>query len=236
MSLQIKGFIETSFLDWDGKVVSTLYVAGCSFRCPFCHNSGLLFTPEKYELVPWEKIAAFLLERRDFIDGICLTGGEPCLHQENGLFEFLRQIKKLGFQIKLDSNGYQPECLEKIIAEKLVDYVAMDLKGPLDKRYDQLSGVKTDLSKIRSSLAIIQRSGLDYEFRTTVVPTLLYNGEIEAMAEEIKGAKKFVLQQFVPDHCLSGSLREIKPYSREKFVELAELAKKFVPNTCLRGV
>ena len=233
--LEIKGFIETSFLDWDGKIVSTLYVAGCNFRCPFCHNAGLIEKPQEYETVPLTQIEKFLLERRDFLDGICLTGGEPCLHKNRGLFEFLRQVKDLGFQVKFDTNGTDPECLKKVIDQKLVDYIAMDVKGPLDERYDRLSGVKTDLDRIKDSIKIIRESGLAYEFRTTVVPTLLGRKDVEDIAKYIAGADKFVFQQFVADHTWDEGLRSIKPYPREQLDEMVAAARAHVANTVIRG-
>lgn len=235
MNLEIRGFVESSFLDWDGKLVSTLYVAGCNFRCPFCHNSGLIENPQDYEIIPLEKIEEFMLERKDFLDGICLTGGEPCMHKKRGLFEFLRHIRELGFQVKFDSNGTDPECLKDVIDQKLADYIAMDIKGPLDERYDKLSGVKTDLSKIKRSIKIIRESGVPYEFRTTVVPTLIDTKDIEDIAKYITGAEKFVFQQFVAAHTWDESFRSIKPYLREKLDEMVEAARPYVANTLVRG-
>lgn len=236
MSLEIKGFIESSFLDWDGKVVSTLYVACCNFRCPFCHNSGLIEDPAQYETIPHERIEQFLRERKDFIDGICLTGGEPCLHKRKGLYEFLRRIKELGFRVKFDTNGADPDCLRDIINLKLVDYVAMDIKGPLDERYHKLSGIRTDIEKIKESIRLIMGSGLDHEFRTTLVPTLLDEKDIQDIARALSGAKKFVIQQFVPDHAWDKSLRAVKPFPREKINVMVGAAKEFVANTLARGV
>lgn len=233
--LEIKGFIETSFLDWDGKIVSTLYVAGCNFRCPFCHNAGLIEKPHEYETISPERIEKYLLDHEDFIDGICLTGGEPCLHQERGLFRFMKRIKAAGFQIKLDSNGTRPECLRTALREGLVDYFAMDVKGPLDERYDRLAGVKTDLGKVKESISLIMESGVDYEFRTTVVPALVDAAGVEAIARHIAGARKYVLQQFMPDHCWDEKLRTVKPYERNKLEEMAALARPLVGEVLIRG-
>ncbi|NQU18035.1 MAG: anaerobic ribonucleoside-triphosphate reductase activating protein [Candidatus Saganbacteria bacterium] len=235
MELEIKGFIETSFLDWDGKVVSTLYVPHCNFHCPFCHNYGLIEDPKQYETIPIEKIENYLKGYKDFIDGICLTGGEPCMHKNRGLFDFLHRIKDLGFGIKFDSNGTDPECLKRVIEEKLADYIAMDIKGPLDVRYDKLSGVKTDLEKIKKSIEIIMKCGLPYEFRTTIVPTLLGSKEMRDIAEYLSGAKKFILQQFAPKNSWDESLRGIKSYEREKLEELQNIVKPFVANVLIRG-
>ncbi|NQT29862.1 MAG: anaerobic ribonucleoside-triphosphate reductase activating protein [Candidatus Saganbacteria bacterium] len=235
MDLEIKGFIETSFLDWDSKIVSTLYVAGCNFRCPFCHNFGLIENPASYETVLLKDIFDFLLLHKDFIDGICLTGGEPCLHKSKGLFEFLEQIKALGFLVKLDTNGTDPECLKKLIDKKLVDYFAMDIKGPIDERYAKSSRVKTDPLKIAESIKIIVKSKIPYEFRVTVVPTLLDNKDIYDIAKYLKGAQKFVLQQFVVDNCWDESFRNVKPYPKERLDEMLKLSKPFVANTVIRG-
>ena len=232
MNLEIKGFLETSFLDWDGKVVSTLFLPRCNFRCPFCHNSDLIENPQKIENVPLDRVESFLLRQKDFIDGICLTGGEPNLHDLSG---FLKRIKSFGFKIKIDTNGSNPEAIQKQIEAKLVDYVAIDIKGPLDERYDKLSGIKTDLDKIKKSVRLVMDKGIEHEFRTTVVPSLLDTGDIKHIAEFIAGAKKFVLQQFVAEHCWDKSLRSVKPYPRKKLEEMIEVSKAFVANTSIRG-
>lgn len=234
--LQIKGFLETSFIDWDGKIVSVVYVPLCNFHCPFCHNSGLVKDPQIYETIAAEKIEKYLLEHKDFIDGVCITGGEPCLHEGSGLFEFMRKIKDLGFQIKLDTNGTMPEVLGKAIAEKLIDFIAMDIKGPLDGRYDKLSGVKTDIGKIKESIRIIKEGNVPYEFRMTVIPTLLGKKEIEAAAKYLAGAKLFILQQFDPKNTWDEALRTVKPYSKEELYGMAEAARAFIKDVRVRGV
>lgn len=236
MDLPIKGFTETSFSDWDGKVVSTLFVPDCNFRCPFCHNFGLVQNPEGYETIPLARIIKFLLEQKNFIDGVCLSGGEPCLSKNAGLFEFMQRVKGMGYPVKIDTNGSDPECLKKGIEEKLIDYIALDIKGPLDERYDKLAGVKVDLLKIKQSIRTIMESGLSYEARTTVVPTLLCRGEIEEIARFISGASKFVLQQFEPKLAWDKTLRLVSPFSRQELEEMAMDCKKFVPNTILRGI
>ena len=234
--LEIKGFIETSFLDWDGHVVSSIYLPYCNFKCPFCHNSGLVEKSHEYETIPLEKIEQFLLEHKDFIDGVCITGGEPCLHKNSGLFDFMKKIKQMGFKIKLDSNGYDPEALKEAIGSGLVDYIAMDIKGPFDERYDKLSGIKTKIKDVVESIKIIMSSNINYEFRTTVVPTLVDTKDIEDIARHIKGAMKFALQQFVPKNSWDESLRNVKLYSKEQMMDLQNICKNYVPNTILRGV
>lgn len=235
MDLEVKGFFETSFLDWDGKIVSTVCVPLCNLRCPFCHNSGLIEHPHTYENIPLKHIDNFLVEHKDFIDGVCLTGGEPCLHKNRGLIEYLKRIKKMDLLVKFDTNGTDPKTLKQLIDQKLIDYIAMDLKGPLDERYNKLTGVKTDLVKIKQSIELIRNSGLGYEFRTTVVPTLLDIKDIEDMAKAIAGAEKFALQQFVPENSWSEALRSIKPYEKEQLDEMVKVCQKYIANTIVRG-
>ncbi|MBN2057611.1 MAG: anaerobic ribonucleoside-triphosphate reductase activating protein [Candidatus Saganbacteria bacterium] len=234
--LQVKGFLETSFLDWDGKVVSTIFLPLCNFRCPFCHNSGLIETPENYDTVPLERIYAYLLEHRSFVDGVCVTGGEPCLHMNRGLVEFLRQLKDNGFLVKLDTNGSFPAALQRLLDENLVDYVAMDIKGPLDERYDRLTGIKTNLDKVKQSIALLGSKKIPYEFRTTIVPTLLAEADVADIFEQLKGTPKLILQQFVAENCWDESLRSLKPYAKEKLEAMARQATAHIREVKIRGV
>ena len=235
MTLEIRGLIECSLLDWDGKIVCTAFLPHCNFRCPFCHNSGLILNPGEYDAVTEEAVEKYMLDHKNFIDGICLTGGEPCLHRDKGLFEFLERIKGHGFLVKLDTNGTSPECIGRGIEKKLIDYIAMDVKAPLDERYEKLSGVKTDIEKIKRSISLIMGSGLPYEFRTTVVPGLLEEKDIEDLARCIAGADKFVLQQFTPGHTWDESLRSVKPYPKEKLEAMAAAARNHVKKVLIRG-
>lgn len=231
--MDIRGFLETSFLDWDGKVASVVFLPYCNFKCPFCDNGLLIESPEKLPEVKVEEIENFIRGRKDFIDGVVITGGEPTIHA--WLPELIKRFKALGIRVKLDTNGSNPNHLTTLITNHLIDYIAMDLKGPLNSKYHEAAGLKVDLDKIRESIKIIMNSGIDYEFRTTVVPTLHDDKDIEEMAKAIAGAKKFVLQQFVPDHTLDERLRIISPYPKEKLMAMAEIAKKCVPQTIIRG-
>ena len=236
MDLKIKGFLETSFLDWDGHIVSTVYLPGCNFHCPFCSNSGLVDDPDQYLDIPPEKVFAHLKKHPDFIDGVCITGGEPSLHKEKGLIGFIAKVKSLGLKIKFVTNGYDPELLQKLIQEKLVDYIAMDVKAPLNEKYNELAGVKVDLAKIRQSIELIINSGLDHEFRTTVVAHLLDKQDIESIAQSISRANKYVLQQFEPKYAHHEDMRDSKPYSKEEMAQMLTAAKKHISNTILRGI
>lgn len=232
--MKVRGFIETSFLDWDGKVTSVVFLPYCNFKCPFCNNVPLIIEPEKLPEIKIEEIESFIRQRKDFIDGVVITGGEPTMHA--WLPDLVKRFKTLGVHVKLDTNGSNPQLLKLLLADNLLSYVAMDLKASLTDRYHEAAGVKVDLGKIRESIKIIMDSDIDYEFRTTVVPTIHDKAEIEKLAGAVAGAKKFVLQQFVPDHTLDERLRIIAPYPKEKLLAMAETAKKYVPQTIVRGV
>lgn len=232
--IEVKGLIESSFLDWDGKIVSTIYLPKCNYRCPFCHNWELIETPEKFKTISNSEIDRLLLSNHDFLDGVCITGGEPTLY--SGLCQYIDHLRDLGLKIKLDTNGTNPKMLEELIEEGSIDYIAMDLKGPLDERYERLTGVKTDLVSIKKSIDIIMSSGVDYEFRTTVVPTLIGAEDIKDISMSISNAKKYVLQQFVPNHARDEELRETEPYPKEILQEFQKIAKEYIKVVETRGL
>ncbi|MDI6916216.1 MAG: anaerobic ribonucleoside-triphosphate reductase activating protein [Thermoplasmatales archaeon] len=231
--MKIKGMIEASFLDWDGKIVTTVFVPGCNFRCPYCQNWELIEHPEKFEEVDFERMKKFLLSHKDFIDGLCITGGEPTIYED--LPDFIKKIKKLDFTVKLDTNGSKPGMIKKLIDEKLVDYIAMDMKAPFEK-YDTACGVKVDMESIKRSIDIIMNSKIGYEFRTTVVPGITDESDVENIAKTMKRAKRYVLQQFIPKNAMDEKLRNITPYRKDIFEKMVEKAKKYVKNTVMRGV
>lgn len=228
--------IETSLIDWEGKIVSTLYVSSCNFRCPYCYNCDLILHPENFPDISQREINNYLLERKDFIDGICMSGGEPTLYPD--LSAYFKGIKDKGFLIKLDTNGTNPKLLKNLIDFGLVDYIAMDIKSSLDfNNYFRAAGIKDKimLEKVKESIELIVNSKINYEFRTTVVPLLHSDETIMEIARYITGAKKYVLQNFSPlEKTLEPSFQKIKPYSDEKMQELSKKAKKYVPNCCWR--
>lgn len=232
MNITIKQMIETSLIDWEGKIVSTLYVPSCNFRCPFCYNCDLVLHPDYFSNVSQKEIDSYLLERKDFIDGICMSGGEPTLYLD--LPAYFKEFKDNGFLIKLDTNGTNPKLLEKLLNLNLVDYIAMDIKSSLDfDNYSKAAGIKDEkiLKEVQDSIELIMNSKIDYEFRTTVVPLLHSEETILKIASYITRAKKYVLQNFSPlEKTLEPSFQKIKPYSDEKIKELSEKAKKYVPN------
>ena len=230
---RIAGFNRTSLLDWDGCVTAVIYLPSCNFRCPFCHNRELVLTPEVYEDVPLEFVEDYISENREFLDGIVITGGEPTIHRD--LPELVKRIKALGMKVKLDTNGTNPEMLKDLIDAGLIDYVAMDLKAPLDEGYDDLAGAKVDLNKVKRSIEIIMGSGIDYEFRTTMVPILLKPEDYERMAAYIGTARKMALQHFSPRNTIDPNLSVVKPLEDGKVRAIAERCKPYVRKLVIRG-
>ena len=219
----IKGIQKTTLIDFPGKVAATLFTAGCNFSCGFCHNPDLIsFNSEN--AVPETEIFFFLEERKKWLDGICITGGEPTLQKD--LVEFCSKIKEMGFEIKLDSNGSNPEMLKELFEKKLIDYIAMDIKTSLEK-YSDLCAVQVDLQKIKESVELIKNSGLGYEFRTTVVPEFFSEEDAKKIGEWLKDSKLYVLQQYSnKGPMIDSSFEKKQPYSRE---ELNELKKSLEP-------
>lgn len=236
MKILIKGMIETSLLDWDGKIVSTLYTPYCNFRCPYCQNAGLVLNPDQYETIPFEVISNFLTSHRNWIDGICLTGGEPCFFED--LPEFLEKIRNLGMEIKLDTNGTFPKILQRVIDRGLVNYVAMDIKAPLNfNAYKKSTRIKSKelLERVRESVDLIIHSGVDYEFRTTVVPNLHSEEDILEIAREIGRAKKYALQNFSNRETMDPEFQKISPYKIEELEKICELCLQHVQCCVVRG-
>jgi len=236
MKILIKGMIETSLLDWDGKIVSTLYTPYCNFRCPYCQNAGLVLNPDQYETISFEVISDFLLSHRNWIDGVCLTGGEPCFFED--LTEFLEKIRNLGMQIKLDTNGTFPEVLKRAIDMDLIDYIAMDIKAPLTfDAYKKSARIRSKelFDRVRESVNLIVNSGVDYEFRTTVVPTLHNPEDIVDIAREIEGARKYALQNFSNRETMDPEFQKIVPYKNEELQEIRKRALPYVQSCVVRG-
>ncbi|NLI73720.1 MAG: anaerobic ribonucleoside-triphosphate reductase activating protein [Euryarchaeota archaeon] len=231
--MKIIGFIKTSLLDWDGHVVASIYLPGCNFRCPFCHNRDAVLNPDIYEEIPWETIKEFIQEHNDFLDGVVITGGEPTIHED--LPDLICQIKALGVKVKLDTNGSNPSMLRDLIAADLIDYVAMDIKAPLNEKYDELTGISAPLEDIKQSIEILEESNIDREYRTTLAPILLKPSDIEAIAAYIGGTKKYAIQQFRPKCTLDPKLESATPMSKSQVKAIAENAKQYVRKVVIRG-
>lgn len=235
MIMEIGGLQKTTLIDYPGKIACTIFLIGCNFRCPFCYSAELVL-PEKIKNQPRideKELFRFLKERRKYLEGVVICGGEPTIHSD--LSDFLLQIKKMGYLIKLDTNGTHPDVIKKLIDKKLVDYIAMDIKAPLEEeKYAVASGVKVDLEKIRQSIALIKNSGIDYEFRTTVVPTIHQLEDILNIAQAIAPAQKFYLQNFRPEKTLNENLLQVKPFSETDLEMILEKIKNLFEECRIR--
>jgi len=236
IGLEIKGFIPNTMLDWEGMLASTIFLPGCNFRCPFCHNPDLVLHPESLETVPLAEVKDYLREREGWVDGICITGGEPCLHQ--GLPELCAELKAEGVGVKLDTNGTVPDMLQRVIDEGLVDYISMDIKAPLEPRsYKVATGVGTPemLEAVFRSIHLIRASRLEHEFRTTVVPMMHGPVEVTRIAEFLQGEERLVLQHFSPRDTLDPRFSSLRPFTEEDMETMLAAARRFVPGTVVRG-
>jgi len=224
---EIKGFLETSFVDWPGKICSVLFLPYCNFRCPYCHNHPLVFHPERYSSIPFDDILTRLLSFRDWIDGVCITGGEPTLHVD--LPFLIRKIKERGFLVKLDTNGSNPQMLENLIEAGQIEFVSMDVKAPLDPfSYRRLTGIPIDLNLILRSIEIIKKEKVDYEFRMTVVPGLHRKEDIKNLGSQLRAGQRFVLQNFNPENPLDPSLKNTPPYDPKVLKETERMIQEMV--------
>lgn len=209
--IDIKGFIETSFLDWPGKICSVLFLPLCNFRCPYCHNYSLILHPEQFASIPLREIFRRLKPFRGWIDGICLTGGEPTLHPDLPLL--IRQLRERGFLVKLDTNGSNPEMLKTLLDEKAVDFVAMDVKAPLDPfSYRRVTGLSVNLEPILESIELLKRGVVEYQFRMTVVPGFHTEEEVRTVGRQLKAGPRLILQNFNPEDPMDPSLKDLAPY------------------------
>ena len=228
----IGGFQRFSLIDYPAKICAIVFTQGCNFRCPYCHNPELVETKQSESFALKEKeILSFLDGRRGKLHAVTITGGEPLLHSD--LPAFLSAIKGLGYLVKLDTNGSFPSRLEGIIQSKLVDYVAMDIKTSLEK-YHHLIKKKIDTSKILDSIRLIMDSGLDYEFRTTVVKTLFEKDDFYKIGQIIKNARLYVLQKFVPSKTLDDTFLNMKGCTDEDLDCFKEIMEGFVQKCIVR--
>lgn len=232
--MKIGGFQKYSLIDYPGKVCAIVFTVGCDFRCPFCHNSELVIGKPKK--IPLEIIFDYLEKNNNLLDAVEITGGEPTLQSD--LKTFVKKIKELGLLVKIDTNGTRSSIIKELIDGKLVDYIAMDVKAPLEfEKYNKVVGnVLTEelFENVKKTIEIIMGSKIDYEFRTTVVPALHSDEDMISIARSIKGAKRYVLQQFIPRNALDPSFLKLKPLSKEKLGELKKKCEEFVEKVEIR--
>ena len=224
--MQIGGVQKISLLDFPDKISAIVFTQGCNFRCGYCHNPELIVSRNEPSD---DGFFEFLKTRKGKLDGVVITGGEPCLQKD--LIEFIRRIKDMGFLVKLDTNGSFPDVLEQALP--YIDYVAMDIKAPLDKYFD-IVRVKINPDKIRGSISLIMNSGVDYEFRTTVLKSQLSYEDFEKIGEMIKGVKKYYLQKFVPSKTLDKNMMKETTYSNAEFEKIKDILSEYVYNVVIR--
>ena len=231
--MRICGLQKLAMVDFPEKLAATVFTGGCNLRCPFCHNALLVNrlaeNPEAHSV---EEILDFLKKRRGFLDGVVLSGGEPLM--QNGAAEFLEQVRSLGFAVKLDTNGCYPEVLEEVLKRKLVDYVAMDIKNSREKYAETVGIPDFDITPIEQSAALLKNSGIDFEFRTTVVKEFHTAQDIVSIGQWLAGSPRYYLQQFVDSGDLVGTgCTAVEPLELQGF---ANLARPFFGIVELRGV
>ena len=230
--MKFGGFQKTSLLDYPDQISAIVWTIGCNFSCPFCYNPQLV--KGNVEQISEDEIFSFLKKRKGVLEGLSISGGEPLLQDD--VVDFTKKVKKLGYLVKIDTNGTFPDRLKELIEKKLVDYVAMDVKAP-KKKYNQLTGVKTDIKNIEKSIDIIKKTAPDYEFKTTFVPDLLKKEDILKIAQWLEGSKTYFLQQFkVNTPLISSSLEKITPYPKEYIVETFEEIQSYFKKCEMRGV
>ena len=233
--MRIGGLQKLSLIDFPGKISAVIFTQGCNFRCQFCHNASLV-VPEQFNATYSEDdIFEFFKKRHGQIDGIVISGGEPTIHHD--LKTFIERIKNIGYSIKLDTNGTNPNVLQELYNRNLLDYVAMDIKHAFSK-YENIIGTKINIDNIKSSIKIIQDSNVPYEFRTTIVPAFHDEHDIIAIAQQISGAHRLALQEFVPDHAIIQSLTNknslFAPENHEKLDNIIEQCKQHVNDIIIR--
>jgi len=228
--MRIGGLEKFSLIDYPGAISAIIFTVGCNFRCPFCHNPALV--EETIDTnISKKEILDFLKKRIGSLDAVTITGGEPTMHSD--LVPFIKSIKKLGFKIKLDSNGTNPNVLRKVLKEKLVDYLAMDIKSTPEK-YMATVGRPVNLEKIKESIQIIMASGIPYEFRTTVVKALIPENDFHEIGKMIRGAEKYFLQKFIPSNILNPQFLKKTTYSDEEFKSIKMIMEQYVKECSIR--
>jgi pyruvate formate lyase activating enzyme len=228
----IGGIQKTSLIDYPGKICTVLFTRGCNFSCGFCHNPELVVPKLYTKSIPLYQIFNFLKKRKDKIEGITITGGEPTLHSD--LPQFISKIKNMKYSIKLDTNGTNPQIIKKLINDQLIDYLAMDIKNSPNK-YSLTVQKKINFQNIKKSIEIIKKSPIQYEFRTTIIPRLHDQKSITQIGKLLHLSKNFYLQQFRPSKHINSSFSKIKPYSYKELLLFKKILSKFIKNVSIRG-
>lgn len=234
----ICGIQKLSLLDYPEKLAATIFTGGCNFRCPFCHNASLVTELSSCDPIPADDVFDFLNKRIGKLDGVCITGGEPLLH--NDIDDFIRKVRELGFLVKLDTNGTFPERLKRLLDEDLLDYVAMDIKNSVEK-YPMTVGVPDfDISPVLSSVELLKNCSIPYEFRTTLIKGFHTDDDIRSIGKLVQGAQRHFLQNFEDTGNLVGFLNtrekiEMSGFSRQEIEHFQDILASFVSKAAIRG-
>ncbi len=224
--LSIKGFLPTSLLDWPGRICSVLFLQGCNFRCPYCHNPSLVGEAEGESGLDWKDVASYLESKKGWVDGVVITGGEPTI--QSWLPSLITETVSMGFPVKLDTNGSRPDVLKKLVGEGGVEFFSMDVKTSLGK-YPLVTRTRVSVESILRSIDIIKGSNIGHEFRCTVVPGLVDFTDLRQIAQRLIGADLFTLQQFRPEDTLEPALTGLKPYPDDILHGWADRLSAIVP-------
>lgn len=233
--MKIVGLQKLTLLDYPEHVACTIFFGGCNLRCPFCHNMDLVLNSSNYEEISIDTILKFLEERKNKLEGVAITGGEPLIN--NDIKALLYEIKNLGFSIKLDTNGFYPKLLNEIINENLIDMVAMDIKSGFTN-YSKVSGISFSnddyIENLKESIKIIMNSNIDYEFRTTCVKGLHEENDFHEIKNMIAGAKKYFLQNY--NEPKDNKIENFSPFSKEELENFVKIVSETIKNVFIRGV
>lgn len=229
--MTINGMQKLTLLDYPGNVACLIFTQGCNFRCPFCHNSGLLDMNNNCEKIDEKEVFKYLEKRRGLLDGVCISGGEPLLQKD--IEDFIRKVKDLGYKVKLDTNGSSPKKLKQLIEDGLIDYVAMDIKNDF-LNYDRTAGMCTNIDNIKKSIEIIENSNIEYEFRTTIVKQFHDVGKLEKIIQYIGPNARYYIQNY--QDCSSVLQRGLNGFDNEELLNIKNTLGVKYPNLEVRGV
>lgn len=230
--VEIKGIEKFSSRDFPGHISSTVFLGGCTFRCPYCHNADLVLRPESIQTMPVDIFLSYLDGRKGWLEAVCLSGGEPLLHED--IEDIIRVVRERGLLVKLDTNGSFPERLEGLLTAGLLDWVAMDVKAPLE-RYREVTRSNVDVESIVRSADILRNSGTRHTFRTTVVPGLVGKEDVVKIGEWLNGAANYLIQQFVPQTTIDPAFLEVKPFSRAELEDIVAAAQPYFRDVRIEG-
>lgn len=227
--MKILGQIKSSFIDYPGKISTVIFIGGCNFKCGYCHNPDLV--KNKGDIINQQDILSFLEKRKKYLDGVCISGGEPTLYHE--LYSLIKEIKKLQYCVKLDTNGTNSDMLLNLLEDNLVDYVAMDIKAPL-LRYKEVAGQNVDIKKIEQSISLLLASNIDYEFRTTVAKEFISEADLENIAQSIQDAKRYCIQNFKKIGQILEESKVYTPFSLDELDKMKNKINKYVQQIIVR--